>query len=117
MTLVVHRQGNGRDVAVVGREFGCLNVVCGGGATKGTVQAGHMEDLRWIEVEQNRYHAAPREWGTDITRRCGGGGRGCGDGGGGDRNTSEMRRLSPKIISGDSRLHKHIYKHIIPYEI
>jgi hypothetical protein len=60
MTLVVRRRGKGREVAVVGREFGCPDAVRGGGATKGTVQAGHLPDLRRIEVEQNRRHAALR---------------------------------------------------------
>jgi hypothetical protein len=60
MTLVVHRRGKGCEVAVVSREFGCLDTVRGGGATKGTVQASHLADLRRIEVEQNRRHAAPR---------------------------------------------------------
>jgi phosphoketolase len=36
-----------------------------------------------------------------------------------DRTTSEMRGLSPKIISGDSRRSKnaqtHTYKHTVPY--
>jgi hypothetical protein len=36
-----------------------------------------------------------------------------------DRTTSEMRGLSPKIISGDSRWNEnaqtHIYKHTVPY--
>jgi hypothetical protein len=31
-----------------------------------------------------------------------------------DITTSEMRGLSPKIISGDSRLRKHTHKHTIP---
>jgi hypothetical protein len=38
-----------------------------------------------------------------------------------NRTTSEMRGLSPKIISGildEARIHKHnTYKHTIPYEV
>jgi hypothetical protein len=74
MTLVVHRRGKGREVAVVGREFGCLVTVRGGGATKGMVQARHLADLRRIEVEQNRRPRSSLWWGTDVTGCHGGGG-------------------------------------------
>jgi hypothetical protein len=59
-TLVIRGRGKGREVAVVGRELSCPDAVRGGGATEGTVQAGHLADLRRIEVEQNRRHAALR---------------------------------------------------------
>lgn len=58
--LVIGGRGQGRKVAVVGRELGGPDAVRGGGAAEGAVEAGHLADLRRVEVEEHRRHAALR---------------------------------------------------------